>query len=321
MNKGALALLVHGGTENWSPERWKQRFDQVCRGRDVWQMPNGGGDPAEIHYAAVWKPAPGELAAFPNLRVIFNLGAGVDALMADSSLPKVPLVRIAVNDLTQRMTEYVVLHVLMHHRQELYLRESQRAQRWAPRFQWPASAISVGIMGLGTLGSDAAKALQHLGFRVSGWSRSAKDIGGVECFHGSDQIDTFLRQTDILVCLLPLTPDTRHILNRGLFARLSRNSPLGAPVLINAGRGGLQNEADILACLDDGTLGGASLDVYAKEPLPADSRFWTHPKVVLTPHNAADTDADEISKYVGHQIERFEAGETLENVVDPARGY
>jgi glyoxylate/hydroxypyruvate reductase A len=214
-----------------------------------------------------------------------------------------------------------VLHVLMHHRQELYLRACQREKRWAPKVQWPASAISVGIMGLGALGSDAARALQHLGFRVSGWSRSAKDIGGVECFHGNDRIDAFLQRTDILVCLLPLTPDTRQILNRGLFARLNRNSPLGAPVLINAGRGALQNEADILACLDDGTLGGASLDVYAMEPLPADSRFWTHPKVVLTPHNAADTDADEISKYVAHQIERFEAGDALENVVDPARGY
>jgi glyoxylate/hydroxypyruvate reductase len=321
MNKGALALLVHGGTENWSPERWRQRFGGVCHDRNVWQMPNGECDPASIHYAAVWKPAPGELAAFPNLRVIFNLGAGVDALMTDASLPKVPLVRIAVSDLTQRMTEYVVLHVLMHHRQELYLRASQRQKRWAPKVQWPASAISVGIMGLGALGSDAAKALLHLGFRVSGWSRSAKDIGGVECFHGNDQTDAFLRRTDILVCLLPLTPDTRHILNRGLFARLNRNSPLGAPVLINAGRGGLQNEADILACLDDGTLGGASLDVYAMEPLPGDSRFWTHPKVVLTPHNAADTDADEISKYVAHQIERFEAGDALENVVDRARGY
>ena len=321
MNKGALALLVHGGTENWSPERWKHRFDQVCSDRRVWLLPNADCDPAEIHYAAVWKPAPGELAAFPNLRVIFNLGAGVDALMADASLPKVPLVRIAVDDLTQRMTEYVVLHVLMHHRQELYLRACQREKRWAPKVQWPAGAISVGIMGLGTLGSDAAKALRHLGFRVSGWSRSAKDIDGIECFHGNDQIDAFLRRTDILVCLLPLTPDTRHILNRGLFARLNRTSPLGAPVLINAGRGPLQNEADILACLDDGTLGGASLDVYAMEPLPADSRFWTHPKVVLTPHNAADTDADEISKYVARQIEHFEAGGALENVVDPARGY
>ena len=133
MKKGALALLVHGGTENWSPERWKSRFDEVCSDRRVLLLPDAAFDPAEIHYAAVWKPAPGELATFPNLRVIFNLGAGVDALMADFSLPKVPLVRVAVGDLTDRMTEYVVLHVLMHHRQELYLRASQREKRWAPK--------------------------------------------------------------------------------------------------------------------------------------------------------------------------------------------
>jgi glyoxylate/hydroxypyruvate reductase len=321
MNKGALALLVHGGTENWSPERWKRRFDEVCRDRRVFQLPDAAHDPAEVHYAAVWKPAPGELAAFPNLRVIFNLGAGVDALMADSSLPKVPLVRVVVGDLTARMSEYVVLHVLMHHRQEPYLRDSQRAKRWAPKSQWPASAITVGILGLGTLGSDAAGILKRLGFRIAGWSRNPRQIDGAECFHGQAQLEAFLRQTDILVCLLPLTPDTRHILNRELFAKLHRDSPLGAPVLINAGRGGLQVEADILRCLDDGTLGGASLDVFAIEPLPPDSRFWTHPSVVLTPHNAADTDPDEISKYVARQIERFEAGGALENVVDPARGY
>jgi glyoxylate/hydroxypyruvate reductase A len=219
------------------------------------------------------------------------------------------------------MTEYVVLHVLMHHRQELYLRACQREKRWQPRFQWPASALSIGVMGLGTLGSNAAESLRRLGFRVSGWSRNSKEIDGIECFHGQAQLEAFLERTDILVCLLPLTPDTRHILSRELFTKLNRNSPLGAPVLINAGRGGLQAEADILQCLDDGTLGAASLDVYATEPLPADSPFWTHPKVVLTPHNAADTDPDEISKYVARQIERFEAGERLENVVDPARGY
>jgi glyoxylate/hydroxypyruvate reductase len=321
MNKGALALLVHGGTENWSPERWKSRFDDVCKDRQVLLLPDVAFDPAEIHYAAVWKPAPGELAAFPNLRVIFNLGAGVDALMADSSLPKVPLVRVAVSDLTDRMTEYIVLHVLMHHRQEPYLRACQREKRWAPRFQWPASAISVGIMGLGTLGSNAAEALRRIGFGVSGWSRSQKQIDGIECFHGTAQLEPFLERTNILVCLLPLTPDTRHILNRGLLAKLDRSSPIGAPVLINAGRGGLQNEADILQCLDDGTLGSASLDVFATEPLSEHSPFWTHPKVVLTPHNAADTDPDEISKYVARQIERFEAGARLENIVDPARGY
>ena len=321
MNKGALALLIHGGTDNWSPQRWKSRFDAVCSGRRVVSLPDAGLDPADVHYAAVWKPVPGELAAFPNLRVIFNLGAGVDALMADSSLPKVPLVRVAVSDLTARMTEYVVLHVLMHHRQELYLRACQREKRWAPRTQWPASAVSVGIMGLGTLGADAAQKLAQLGFRVAGWSRSRKHIDGIACFHGETQFDTFLERTDILVCLLPLTADTRHILDRSLFAKLNRSGPIGAPVLINAGRGGLQNEADILACLDDGTLGAASLDVYATEPLPADSRFWTHPKVVLTPHNAADTDPDEISKYVARQIERFEAGGELENTVDRGRGY
>jgi glyoxylate/hydroxypyruvate reductase A len=231
------------------------------------------------------------------------------------------LVRVAVDDLSNRMMEYVVLHVLMHHRQELYLRQSQGAKRWAPKYQWPAAAISVGIMGLGTLGGRAAAALKHIGFRVAGWSRSPRQIDGVTCFSGTDELDAFLRQTDILACLLPLTGETRGILNRELFLRLNRASPLGAPVIINAGRGGLQNEADILACLDDGTLGAVSLDVFTQEPLPADSPFWTHPKVVLTPHNAADTDADEISKYVARQIARYEAGGALENVVDRKRGY
>src|SRR5713101_8316715 len=178
MNKGALALIVKGGSANWSPERWKSRFDDVCGDRRVVLLPDAPFDPADIHYAAVWKPGHGDLAAFPNLRVIFNLGAGVDALMADSSLPKVPLVRVAVDDLTHRMTEYVVLHVLMHHRQELYLRDSQREKRWAPKFQWPAGAVSVGFMGLGTLGADAAQVLKRIGFGVAGWSRSQRQIDG-----------------------------------------------------------------------------------------------------------------------------------------------
>jgi glyoxylate/hydroxypyruvate reductase A len=321
MSKGALALLIHGGTDNWSPERWKTRFDEVCRDRPVLSLPQAKLDRAAVHYAAVWKPAPGELAAFPNLRVIFNLGAGVDALMADKSLPGAPLVRVAVGDLTDRMAEYVVLHVLMHHRQEPYLRHSQRTKRWAPKYQWPANAISVGIMGLGTLGVNAAEILRRIGFRVAGWSRNERTIEGVQCFHGEAGLEPFLRRTDILVCLLPLTPETRHVLNRNILAKLHRTSPMGAPVLINAGRGGLQNETDVLACLDDGTLGAVSLDVFAQEPLPVDSPFWTHPKVVLTPHNAADTDPDEISNYVARQIERFEAGGALENIVDRSRGY
>ena len=323
MNKGALALLIHGGTENWSAERWKQRFDEVCRDRRVLMLPDAAFDPAEIHYAAVWKPAPGELAAFPNLRVIFNLGAGVDALMADKSLPKVPLVRVAVGDLTYRMTEYVVLHVLMHHRQELYLRACQREKRWAPKFQRPSSEVSVGIMGLGN-----ARIRRGAGApRISDFaSRAGADSPK------ADRRRRLLSRAGAARCVSARGPTSwsascRSRRTRGrfsiadLFAKLYRDGPLGAPVLINAGRGGLQNEADILDCLDDGTLGAASLDVFATEPLPADSRFWTHPKVVLTPHNASDTDPDEISKYVARQIERFEAGGALENVVDRARGY
>lgn len=321
MTKGTLAVMINSTQQNWLPERWKVRFDAVCGGRPVVLLPNEALDPADVRYAAVWKPAPGVLRAFPHLQAIFNLGAGVDALMADKSLPDVPVVRVAVPDLTNRMTEYVVLHVLMHHRQELYLRDSQRAKRWAPRYQWPSSAVTVGIMGLGTLGIDAADVLVRLGFRVTGWSRSPRTVQGVECFHGAAGMDAFLRKTDILVSLLPLTPETHGILNRDVFTKLNRASPLGAPVLINAGRGGLQNEADILACLDDGTLGAASLDVFVQEPQPADSRFWTHPKVLLTPHNAADTDADAISAYIAEQIARFEAGGALENVVDRGRGY
>ena len=215
------------------------------------------------------------------------------------------------------MTEYVVLHVLMHHRQELYLRASQREKRWAPKIPMAGERDFGRHHGARHAGRRRRPgAARGSAFASSAGAGAPKQIDGIECFHGEAQLDAFLRRTDILVCLLPLTPDTRHILNRGLFAKLNRTSPMGAPVLINAGRGGLQNEADILQCLDDGTLGAASLDVYATEPLPADSPFWTHPKVVLTPHNAADTDPDEISKYVARQIERFEAGGALENVVD-----
>ena len=272
MSKGALALLINSGTENWSASRWKTRFGDVCRDRPVLQLTDAAFDPAKVHYAAVWKPHPGELAAFPNLRVIFNLGAGVDALMADASLPDVPLVRVAVTDLTARMTEYVVLHVLMHHRQELYLRDSQREKRWAPKTQWAAGAVTVGVMGLGTLGADAAEVLRRIGFRVVGWSRSPKQIDGVECFHGEAQLEPFLRQTDILVCLLPLTPETRHVLNRGLFAKLHRDSPMGAPVLINAGRGsGPQIEADILRLTTHAWCRPPTSS--ETEPLPPDSPF------------------------------------------------
>ncbi|MGB3866781.1 MAG: glyoxylate/hydroxypyruvate reductase A [Xanthobacteraceae bacterium] len=323
MGKGTLVLSIHGGADNWSPQRWLKRFDAVAGGRKVVLLPDPEwiGDPDEVHYAAVWKPPAGVLAGFRKLRVIFNLGAGVDALLADPTLPRVPVVRVAVDDLTGRMTEYVVLHVLTHHRRLLELRDNQSRGLWRPRAQWAAGGVTVGVMGLGALGRDAAQVLRRIGFRVVGWSASPKAIDGVECFSGDDGLAPFLARTHILVCLLPLTPRTRHILDRRLLESLSRDSPLGGPVLINAGRGGLQVEADILSCLDDGTLHAATLDVFETEPLPADSPLWSHPRVVVTPHNAADTDPDAISAYVVEQIARFEAGAPLQNVVDLARGY
>jgi glyoxylate/hydroxypyruvate reductase A len=321
MTKGALALLITGGTENWAPARWRERFLRCCPDRLVALLPDDPVDAVTVRYAAVWKPKPGALASFSNLAVIFNLGAGVDAVITDSTLPDVPLVRVAVDDLTHRMTEYVVLHTLLHHRRQRYLDACQHMHAWSPKAQWAAGAVRVGVMGLGVLGRDAAEVLHRIGFDVAGWSASAKLVAGVKTFAGPAELPIFLARTDILVCLLPLTPQTRGILNRQVFGQLARDGVLGGPILINAGRGGLQNESDLLAALNDGTLLAATLDVFHTEPLPKDSPFWSHPRVTLTPHNAADTDPEAISRYVAEQIARFEAGEPLTNVVDRNAGY
>jgi glyoxylate/hydroxypyruvate reductase A len=321
MAKGALALLITGGTENWSPARWRERFTAVCPDRPVALLPHDQVDSAAVHYAAVWKPRPGSLKAFPSLAAIFNLGAGVDALIEDSSLPDVPIVRVADEDLTGRMTEYVVMHVLVHHRHQRYVDACQRDRLWAPPLQRAASAVRVGVMGLGVLGRDAADVLRRLGFDVAGWSRTPKAIPGIATFAGAAELAAFLARTDILVCLLPLTPATKGILNRRIFSQLARDGVLGGPIVINAGRGGLQVESDLLAALDDETLAAATLDVFATEPLPVDSPLWSHPKVTISPHNAADTDPDAISVYVAAQIARHERGEPLQNLVDRRLGY
>jgi glyoxylate/hydroxypyruvate reductase A len=171
------------------------------------------------------------------------------------------------------------------------------------------------------LGQDAIRALGMLGFDVAGWSRSPRDVAGVPTFHGADGLAPFLARTDILVALLPLTPDTRGVLNAGLFAGLARDGRLGGPVLINAGRGGLQVEADILAALDAGVLKEASLDVFETEPLPEASPLWTHPAATVTPHNSAMSHPDAIAGAIAAQIRDFEAGGPLRNVVDRGRGY
>ncbi|SLN25165.1 2-hydroxyacid dehydrogenase [Oceanibacterium hippocampi] len=275
------------------------------------------GDPSEIDYALVWKPKPGLLARCDRLRAIFSLGAGVDHILCDPALPKsVPLTRVVDPNLTQRMTEYVVQQVLACHRRQREYDRQQRETVWAECYTPTAGERRVGIMGLGVLGEDAASKLVQIGFPVAGWRRSRHAVPGVECFAGEAELDAFLARTDILVCLLPLTPETGDMLDGRLFAKL----PEGAYV-INAARGGHLVEGDLIRALDSGHLAGAVLDVFRTEPLPADHDFWRHPKIVVTPHVASISDPRTIADQVAENIRRDQAGEPLLNRVDLARGY
>jgi glyoxylate/hydroxypyruvate reductase A len=313
-----MSILV--AVRGWSPEHWIDALRAVAPGRTIERAPDVA-DPAAVRYALVWKPEAGYLRRFPNLVAIFSLGAGVDHLTSDPELPDLPVARIVDPDLTQRMTEWVVLQVLVHHRHHLAYARLQAEHRWKDLRQRTARETRVGVMGLGVLGTAAAHALMALGFSVSGWSRTPRHVPGIACLAGADQLDAFLAGTDILVCLLPLTPDTRGILDRRLIDRLARDGSLGGPVLINAGRGGLQVASDIDAALRDGRLAGASLDVFEPEPLPADSPLWDAPNCVITPHVAAESDPEALSVNVIRQIEAFERGEGLANLVDRQRGY
>jgi len=300
---------------------WLDALRAHAKPRELRIWPDAIGNPGDVAYACVWNPPPGLLAGFPNLKAIINLGAGVDHLLADPTLPGVPVARVAHADLTMRVTEYVVLHVLMHHRRQRLYDAQQRQRLWRPHDQPAASEVSVGVMGLGAIGSNVVGALGRLGFKTTGWSRTAKNLPGVETFHGSTGLDAFLARTEILVCLLPRTHDTKGILKLALFRKLKRDGAAGGAFLINAGRGPLQVDADIIAALDEGTLKGATLDVFPQEPLPSDSPLWTHPKVTVTPHNAGDISPRVFAPHVIAQIERFERGAPLDNVVDRVRGY
>ena len=275
----------------------------------------------DIAYACVWLPPHGVLAGFPKLKAIVNLGAGVDHLLADPSLPPVPMVRVVHPDLSMRVTEYVVLHVLMHHRRQRLYDAQQRDRVWRVHDQPAAGGVNVGVMGLGAVGREAATALARLGFAVAGWSRTPKSIAGIETFHGEAALDAFLRRTEILVCLLPYTRATEGLLNSALFRKLKRDGAAGGAFLVNAARGRLQIDADIVAALDEGTLAAATLDVFPHEPLPPGSPLWSHPRVTITPHNAGDISPRLLAPLVIAQIERFERGLPLDNLIDRKRGY
>jgi glyoxylate/hydroxypyruvate reductase A len=315
-----MALLI---ASNSRAEEFAAMVRELDPSLDVRTAP-ALGNPHEIDAALAWWPQPGLLKTLPNLRLIVSVGAGVDHLFSDPDLPDVPIVRFVDPDLTGRMVEYVALHVLYHHRRMSEFRELQARKVWKYVPEPAAHEIRVGVMGLGVLGAASANALKVFGYQVRGWSRERKSLPGIACFAGKPELDAFLADTDILAVLLPLTGDTRRLIDRSLLKRLSRggrHEDLPGPVLINAGRGGLQVDADILAALEAGELYAASLDVFEAEPLPHSSPLWSHPHVLVTPHNAAESAPAAIVRYTLRQMAAAKRGEPLENVVDRRRGY
>jgi glyoxylate/hydroxypyruvate reductase A len=275
------------------------------------------GDPGEIDHALVWRPPPGLLASLPNLKLILSLGAGVDHVLSDPQLPRhLPLVRLVDPYLSDAMGEYVALQVLRLHRRDLDYQEQQRTGVWRELPQKNASERPVGILGFGEIGQQVGRKLAALGFPVSGWTRSARDIAGFATYAGATGFDEMLAGTEILVCLLPLTPQTRDILCARTFAALPRGAGL-----VNAGRGAHLVEEDLIPALDGGQLSAAVLDVFREEPLPPNHPFWRHPHILVTPHIAGITNPVTAAPIVLDMIRRFETGRPLLNQVDPALGY
>ncbi|HEU0201245.1 MAG TPA: glyoxylate/hydroxypyruvate reductase A [Burkholderiaceae bacterium] len=294
---------------------WVQLFAQKAPDLPFHVWPDVG-DPAHVRYVAVWQPPPDLMRVFPNVEIVFSVGAGVDQLDLSSVPASIPVVRMVEPGIIDGMVEYVSFAVLSLHRDALTYIEQQRRRHWETVRVRPAASRRIGVLGLGVLGRAVLGRLQAFGFPCAGWSRTRYAIEGVECYAGEEELRTFLSRTDILVCLLPLTPATRGILNRGLFAAL----PAGA-ALVNVGRGGHLVQKDLLAALDAGQLSAAVLDVTDPEPLPADDPLWVHPRVLLTPHIASMTQPETAVDVVLDNIRRHRAGEPLMGVVDRARGY
>ncbi|HAC63637.1 MAG TPA: glyoxylate/hydroxypyruvate reductase A [Cyanothece sp. UBA12306] len=275
------------------------------------------GNPEEIEIVLAWWPPLGVMLRFPHLKLIISLGASVDKILADPDLPDgIPIVRLFSQSKTGQMVEYVTLAVLLFQRRFIEYQAWQRSQRWKYLPALDASSLTVGILGLGVFGSRVAQHLAAMRFPVRGWSRTPKAIAGVECFHGQEQFQVFLSKCQVLVCLLPLTPQTEGILCHETFSAL----PPGA-YLINVGRGKHLVEADLLNGLDSGQIIGACLDVFHTEPLPRDHPFWSHPRIIITPHIAAPGQPDEIASVIIDTINCSRSGKPLDYAIDRNLGY
>lgn len=310
-----MAILFSSTSDN--AEDWRAALARHLPDESVRVWPDLG-PPEAIEFAIVWKPEPGLLARLPNLRAILSLGAGIDHLTNDPTLPRhVPLVRLIDPSLTRQMSEYVVMNVLRHHRRMPDYARLQTEESWTPLLPAPdAAKCRVGLMGLGVLGRDAADKLRPFGFALRVWTRAPHSYPDIEPFHGGDGLHPFLAGCDILVCLLPLTAATRGILNARTLAVLPRGASL-----INAARGGHVVTADLLTALDSGQLAGVTLDVTDPEPLPAGHPLWRHPKVTITPHVASLTLPDTAAAIMAATIRRLRSGLPIDGLVNLDRGY
>ncbi len=312
-----MTLLIRSGGSAAFAE-WHASFAEFAPNLEVRHWSDKTVAPEDVRYVMVWEPEPGRLASYPNLKLICSAAAGVDHILADPLLPThLPLVRLTTADQSTRMAEYVAWAALSLMRRMPEIIAGQATRGWDTGLTGETAAETrVGVMGLGVMGAQAASMLAALGFQTAGWSASPKDIAGVESFAGAETLPAFLARTDILVCLLPLTPATTGIIRAETIAMLPANASL-----INAGRGRHVVEPDLIVALDSGHLSGAILDVFEPEPLPADNPLWAHPKVIVTPHIASFGSRRVRARHVAGLIASFERGETLAGLYDPLRGY
>jgi len=297
---------------------WRKAVRRLIPEADLYVWGEDAIDPDTVDYVMVWNPPVGVLAKFTKAKAIFNLGAGVDKLLQDPNLPKhIPIVRLVDPRLSSAMTEFVMYWVLHFHRAMHTYGQQQRARQWKQHTPFDTKKRAIGILGLGELGQDAAHALLMMGFEnIAGWSRSSKELPGVKSFAGTAALEAFLARTEILLCLLPNTPQTQGLLNVETLGQL----PPGAFV-INVGRGRLIVEDDLIQALNSGHIQAAALDVFSTEPLPTDHPFWAMDNVFVTPHVASITSPTSATQVIADGIEAIENGHLPENVVDLDQGY